>query len=227
MYWIISIVVLIIFAFLIWASSDVGSNVYLKTICKGCTDERVVTLTFDDGPNEFMTPKILDVLKQYDIKATFFLVGEKVIRNQEIVKRIYAEKHTIGNHTYSHTGFFPLWKFSRVKQELECCNDVISEVVGFTPKIFRPPFGVTNPIIGKVVKLFGFTAIGWSVRSLDTVDSYSREYVAKRVIRKLHPGAIILLHDRCKDADKLLVLIIEYALSHNYKFVSLNTILNR
>ena len=78
MCWIIVISLLVITLFLVWASADIGSNIYLKTICKGDTEEQVAALTFDDGPDEVMTERVLDVLKRHDIKATFFLIGEKV-----------------------------------------------------------------------------------------------------------------------------------------------------
>lgn len=226
MYWVIIILIIVLTLFLVWASADVGSNIYLKTTCKGCCTDSVVALTFDDGPDEFMTPKVLDVLREYNIKATFFLVGSKVDCNPDIVRRIVEDGHIVANHTYSHTGLFPLCSAHKVSQELIRCRQSILTATGLLPKLFRPPFGVTNPIIGKVVKKFGLTTIGWSIRSLDTVNRYSREEICNRVVTGLHPGAIILLHDRCHDADKLLKMVITSALEKGYSFTTIDKMLN-
>ena len=225
MYWIIIILALALTLFLVWASADVGSNIYLKVVCRGGNKERAIALTFDDGPDETMTPKVLDVLKHHGIKATFFLVGAKVDENPDIVRRIVAEGHIVANHTYSHSGLFPLSSGQQVKHELQKCNEAIKRTVGVSPKLFRPPFGVTNPIIGRVVKGLGLQTVGWSIRSLDTVSSESRENVCRRVERRLHPGAILLLHDRCAGADELLEKIIAAAERENYRIERLDSVI--
>ena len=207
MCWIILFVVACLL-FLVWASADIASGIYLKAICKGRTTDKVVSLTFDDGPDGDMTPRVLDILQQYGITATFFLIGNRVKNNPDIVARLYKEGHIVANHTYSHLSTFPLSGSSRVKQEIEDTNKAIFSVVGKVPHLFRPPFGVTNPIIGKVVKQKGLTTIGWSIRSLDTISSRSRNEVCEKVVGSLHPGAIILLHDVCQSTDVLLKQLI-------------------
>ena len=226
MCWLIIIFTILLILFLVWASADVASNVYLKTICKADVKEKVLTLTFDDGPDKINTPKVLDVLKKYNIQATFFLIGAKVEQNADIVKRIVEEGNIVANHTYSHGGYFPLCSRKKVELELTKCAESIYKTIGKYPKLFRPPFGVTNPIIGKVVTKLKFNAIGWSVRSLDTIENKTREEISNRVAKMIHPGAIILLHDRCKDADKLLESIIEYALKNDYSFITLDKMIN-
>lgn len=225
MYWVIIILAIALTLFLVWASADVGSNVYLKSVCKGAVKDKVVTLTFDDGPDELMTPKVLDVLKRYDIKAVFFLIGEKVDKNPDIVRRIVEEGHIVANHTYSHSGLFPLSGKGKVMQELQKCGESIKNAIGRYPLLFRPPFGVTNPIIGRAVNAQGLKTIGWSIRSLDTVDGKTRAEILRKVETKLHPGAIILLHDRCAKSDELLESIIESALNRNYSFIPLDKML--
>ena len=116
-------------AFLVWASADVGSNIYLKTLCRAKTTERVVALTFDDGPNEVTTPRVLDVLKRYGVQATFFVVGQSAEQYPEIVQRIVSEGHTVANHTYSHKALFPLSSAQSVKEELQRCNDAIASII--------------------------------------------------------------------------------------------------
>lgn len=225
MYCVIIILAIALTLFLVWASADVGSNVYLKSVCKGAVKDKVVTLTFDDGPDELMTPKVLDVLKRYDIKAVFFLIGEKVDKNPDIVRRIVEEGHIVANHTYSHSGLFPLSGKGKVMQELQKCGESIKNAIGRYPLLFRPPFGVTNPIIGRAVNAQGLKTIGWSIRSLDTVDGKTRTEILCKVEAKLHPGAIILLHDRCAKSDELLESIIESALNRNYSFIPLDKML--
>ena len=105
MYWLIVVIVVGIIIFFVWASADVGSNVYLKTLCKADREDKVVSLTFDDGPDKIITPLVLDILKEYDIKATFFLIGKKAEKHPYLVKQIVEEGHIIANHTYSHSGF--------------------------------------------------------------------------------------------------------------------------
>lgn len=222
----IAILTILLILFLVWASADVGSNIYIKTICKADVKDKVVALTFDDGPDETTTEKVLDVLKKYNIQATFFLVGSKVEKHPDIVKRIYSEGHIVANHTYSHSGFFPLCSGLKVMGEITKCASAIQKNIGKKPKLFRPPFGVTNPIIGKVVRDLELKTIGWSIRSLDTVRGKTREEIARKVQKNLHPGAIILLHDRCSKADELLENIIEGSLKNGYSFTSLDKMIN-
>jgi peptidoglycan/xylan/chitin deacetylase (PgdA/CDA1 family) len=113
-----------------------------------------------------------------------------------------------------------------VEKELTKCAEAIQKIIGKKPKLFRPPFGVTNPVIGKVLRSLGFKTIGWSIRTMDTVMVTKREYIAQKVKRNLHPGAIILLHDRCPKADELLENIIESTLKEGYSFASLDKIID-
>jgi len=225
MCWLIAIVVLCVLSFLVWASADIGSGLYLKSYCHKPTSEKILALTFDDGPDEEMTPKVLAILKQYNIKATFFMIGSKAAQLPHIVREIVAEGHSIGNHTYSHKGVFPLSGAKKVEIELRKCSSVIADIAGERPKLFRPPFGVTNPIIGRVVRKLGLNSIGWSIRSLDTVSRRSRENVCNGIIKRLHSGAVILLHDRCNDADILLQMLIPQIIEKDYRFTTIDNLI--
>lgn len=230
MYWIIVAVVVVVLvlvlAFLAWASADVGSNIYLPALCRGRRRGSVVALTFDDGPNEETTPRVLDILKQHNIKATFFLIGEKAKKYPHIVQRMVEEGHIVANHTYSHKGIFPVCTGRVVAAELQKCSDTIADIVGKHPKLFRPPFGVTNPIIGAKVKQMGMQTVGWSIRSLDSVVKIKSKSICARVVSKLHPGAVILLHDRCKDDDVLLQMLIREIGKRGYKIVQISEMFN-
>lgn len=205
-----------------WASAYIGSNVYVKAICSLKTEDRLLALTFDDGPHGMNTPLVLDVLKRYSVRATFFVIGKNIESNIDIIRRIVDEGHTIGNHTYSHSFGLPFYSTGKVASELEKCNRLIGDVTGKECTLFRPPFGVTNPNIGRAVRKMRMRTIGWSIRSFDTVSSRNRKDVAAGVIRKLHPGGIILLHDRCEDAANLLEEIIIYGVDNGYRFVSVD-----
>ncbi len=227
MCWIVAISVLLsVLAFLVWASTDVGSNVYVKTLCRSNTDSKHIALTFDDGPDEEMTPRVLDVLHQYNVKATFFLIGNKAERYPDIVRRMVEEGHTVAIHTYSHRPTFPLSNYATVVSELQDTRKAIIDITGKSPRLFRPPFGVTNLIIGKAVRYLGLQTIGWSIRSLDTVNSRRIDKTVARVCKRLHPGGIVLLHDRLVNADVLLDTLINEMLKRGYRAVTLDELLN-
>ena len=102
-------------------------------------DEKLIALTFDDGPDKDFTPQVLDILKKYDIKATFFVVGENVGWNPEILKREYEEGHAIGNHTYTHINVAKR-DYSEVDKEINKTQETIKKVIGKEPSLFRPPY---------------------------------------------------------------------------------------
>ncbi len=222
MYLIISILIVVVLAFLVWASADIGSNVHVRSYCRGPKDSAVAALTFDDGPHPVMTPKVLDVLGKHGVKATFFLVGGNVVKYPELVRRMVREGHLVCSHSYGHDVGFTYSSAANVQADLEKCRTAIENIAGKSPLLFRPPFGVTNPNIGKAVGRAGMKCIGWSIRSLDTVAGTPREDVVRKVMKKLHNGAVILLHDRCDEADIMLDEIIGQIKGRGYGFVTVD-----
>ena len=219
------LILVAIVSFFIWASADINSGVYVHCRCKGKTENKDIALTFDDGPDPVQTPKILDVLKQQNIKATFFLVGEKVLAHPDIVLRIHKEGHIIGNHTYSHNSAYPLWSAKRIRKNIQKANEAIYRIIGYKPRLFRPPFGVTNPSIAKAIN-GQYTCIGWNIRSFDTIEKRNREEICTRIINKLEKGSIILLHDRCPKSEILLVQLLSELQKRDFNVESLDKILN-
>ena len=208
--------VVAILAFLFYASYSIKSQVYVKALCRVKTTEKVVYLTFDDGPHAEQTPRVLDVLKRNNAKATFFCIGSHIAGNEQILKRIIDEGHTIGNHSFSHTNSFPLFSRRRMIADIEQCQKAIESATGTAPTLFRPPFGVTNPTVGKAVKTLNLKTIGWTIRTYDT-NRCSNEKIARRISRQLRPGAIILLHDRLPQSAERLQMVIDTVKENGYE----------
>jgi len=176
-------------------------RMFVDAILKGPEDARGVALTFDDGPSPKTTPKILDMLKREGHKATFFVIGKKAEKHPELVKRIVAEGHALGSHSYLHPRLFSLLSLAGVRADLKRSLEVLETITGEKPTLFRPPIGHTNPRVGKVVRELGLTVVGWSVRAQDGVASADPERVFLRVARGLEDGAIVLLHDAAERDD--------------------------
>lgn len=222
MWWIIAIVCVMLFFF--YASYNINSGVYVKAFCRKKTTDKTVALTFDDGPDDTYTPQILDILEQYHTPAAFFCIGEKAEKNPSIVQRAFAEGHLIGNHSYSHTGRFPLLPQKQMIADLQRAQQILEQTIGSPVTFFRPPFGVTNPTIAKTIRQLGYTTIGWSIRSLDTRKEPIPR-ILRRITRQLSPGAVILLHDRLPDSPELLRQLLAYLHKNDYKIVRVDQLI--
>jgi peptidoglycan/xylan/chitin deacetylase (PgdA/CDA1 family) len=180
-----------------WGALYLSSQFFLPAKVKGDPNSKSVAITFDDGPALHATLRVLEILKQYNAKATFFCIGKNVSAQPYLVKQIHEEGHLVGNHSYFHGSLFDLQPLSKMMTELRNTNTVIHEVIGQEPRFFRPPYGVTNPMLAKAVKHLKLTAIGWSVRSFDTV-AKEKDKLLNRVTENLKGGDVILFHDRCE-----------------------------
>lgn len=221
---IILVLIFVLSLFLFYASYSIRSGVYIKTLNRNPLKGKTIALTFDDGPDPIQTPKILDILKEHKIKACFFCIGHKIKGNEELIKRIINEGHIIGNHSFSHSAFFPLHSANWIKNDLKSCQTLLESATGENSKLFRPPFGVTNPMIAKAVKQLGYITIGWSIRSLDSCKN--KDATFKRFKRHLNKGDIVLLHDPLPESDVLLIDIIHYLNENNYKTERVDSLLN-
>lgn len=218
--WLLLILLIMYFYILVRGAINVCSGFYVEVFCKGTTQEKIVALTFDDGPDSIHTTQILDILNKHDVKASFFIIGKKAEQNEALIRRILEERHTIGNHSYSHDFFFDLFGRKKMEQDLLKTDEFIEKISGAKPAYFRPPYGVTNPTVAKVVKKLGHKAIGWSVRSLDTVLK-DEDKIVGRVLDRLHPGAVILLHDDREITVKSLEKLILKIKNEGYRFIGL------
>ncbi len=156
------------------------------------TNEKIIALTFDDGPDNVHTPNILDVLEKHHVPATFFLLGVRVEKYPEVVKRIDNEQHVIGNHTYWHPELTKTG-VQNMKFELEKGEQAIESVIKKKPKLFRAPYGALNETLVSGLSDLGYRAAGWSVDSEDW-KGIAKDKVKQRVINDIHPGAIVLMH---------------------------------
>lgn len=172
-------IVLSITVFMVWASASIRSGVYVRAFCREKTDRKVVYLTFDDGPHPPETERVLDVLRERGARATFFLIGSKVSGNEAVLRRMLEEGHALGLHTYSHAGTFPLLSFDKMLADVNEGKRAVESVAGKKISLFRPPFGVTNPTIAKVVRTLRLQTVGWDVRSFDTMFCKSSEHSCK------------------------------------------------
>ncbi|KFE99282.1 polysaccharide deacetylase [Chryseobacterium formosense] len=188
---------------LAWGSFDITLGYFVNSITHKRTKIKEVALTFDDGPTEF-TPKFLDILKENNVKATFFCIGKQIEKYPKTFQRIIAEGHTIGNHTLSHSNTTGFLSASKMVEEIEKCDEVMLKVGNLKTDLYRPPFGVTNPNIAKAIKKTHKKSIGWNVRSLDTITEDEKK-IYRKVTKGLKKGSIILLHDTSEKTYNVLV----------------------
>lgn len=221
MFSVVLIISLILLLLLIWASADIRSRVYVNSLCSVNCKEKKVAITFDDGPSQ-NTKSILEVLDRYNAKATFFLVGEKALNDVESVKSIVNKGHSVANHSWSHSSLLPIKPVDDITKELLDTNKVLFDITGKENIYFRPPFGVTNPLIAKSIKRTNMVSVGWSIRSFDTISWLPRRIICKRVVRKAKSGDIILLHDRVYQADVLLENVLNILHNKGFVFVTVD-----
>jgi peptidoglycan/xylan/chitin deacetylase (PgdA/CDA1 family) len=216
---------IIYLALLIYGSSVIQANFFAPAYCSVQTSEKIITLSFDDGPHSEYTPQVLSLLAQYKATATFFVIGKNIHGNESLLKRMIAEGHSIGNHSYSHSFFIDFKNVQGFKDELNQTSDLVFNIIGKRMKLFRPPYGVTTPNLAKTAKLLDYRLIGWNIRSLDTTKD-SVEVITQRVQSQIKSGAIILLHDTSHKTIQVLEQILIFVQQQGYKIVSIEQLLN-
>ncbi|MGC6589190.1 polysaccharide deacetylase family protein [Paenibacillus sp. Dod16] len=193
------------------------------------THNKVIALTFDDGPDAQNTVQILDLLKQYDAKATFFVVGSRVEKHPEIVARELQEGHEIGNHSYSHPPFHNI-NVSKLTSELNQTQDAIFQATGIRTVLFRPPGGSYNEAIVRTSKDFGMLTVLWSWHQ-DTLDwrKPGVNRIVKKVLDNAHNGDIVLMHDFVPSSTQTveaLKVILPELQKRGYEFVTVSELLS-
>ena len=170
-----------------------NSRVFGSVMGRLPTRERFIALTFDDGPNPDATPRILDTLSQFGVRATFFILGAHAERWPELVYRIAAEGHQVGNHGYFHRKLH-LKSPRFVERDISLGTVAIERSGAGSPRFYRPPHGFRNPWVSRIAASYGQRTIGWSLGVWDS-DLPGVKKIVKRTVDGVRPGSIVLLHD--------------------------------
>jgi peptidoglycan/xylan/chitin deacetylase (PgdA/CDA1 family) len=153
-----------------------------------------IALTFDDGPDADVTPRVLDLLDESGAQATFFCVGARARAHPHVVREIASRGHAVENHAFGHSRAMGFWGVGRMVRDIGDAQKVLADITGQAPKFFRAPFGIRTPLTEPALARLGLRCVAWNVRSLDSVDRRA-ERVAARIGGRLAPGAIVLMHD--------------------------------
>ncbi len=194
------------------------------------TDDKIIALTFDDGPFPKTTDMILDLLKKYNAKATFFVLGNKVERYPETIKREIAEGHEVANHTFNHVYFQRSISQATIREEIVRTEKALEALTGKKPQLFRPPGGYYNEHSIAIAKTLGYTTIMWSWHQ-DTNDwkSPGVNKIVNKVLNNARNGDIVLLHDYIPGSMqtvKALDTILDELTKRGYAFVTVTELMN-
>ncbi len=200
----------------------IRNNDWYGPVAKGfSTEGREVWLTIDDGPDPESTPEILDVLAEFDARASFFVIGEKVAWNAPLARRIVSAGHTLENHTYTHpSAFFWSLPCCLMRAEMQRCSHAIHVATGTGPRWFRSPAGMTNASVHPAAARAWLRVAGWSADGLDGLPGRSPEEIAGRILQHIRPGAIVMLHEGAgRDGAGVLRKLLPVLASEGYRCV--------
>ncbi|MGE4371608.1 MAG: polysaccharide deacetylase family protein [Xanthobacter sp.] len=186
--------------------------------------EKVVALTFDDGPNPITTPKLLDILKARGVHATFFVLGTRAAENPALLRRMIAEGHEIGNHSWNHPQL-PKIGTTGADKQIADANAAIARATGQKPRYLRPPYGAMTPALrSHLEQKYGMTFIYWSVDPLDWKNRNAKT-VRERILAKAQPGSIILLHDIHPTSVAAMPELLDTMLAKGYRFATVSELI--
>lgn len=188
--YILSTTLIVVFSiFIVVGIFDIRANYFLNSMTRIST--RKVLLTFDDGPDPQRSIEIAHILNKQNVGAIFFLVGKKIEKHPEVVSKLIELGFVVGNHSYSHNNNLPFYSSRKIIEDL----NKTEKLLGINSrKIFRPPFGITNPNIKRAIQKLNLKSIGWSIRSFDTIES-KHPNMYSRISSKMKGGDILLFHD--------------------------------
>ncbi|HET9393328.1 MAG TPA: polysaccharide deacetylase family protein [Candidatus Rubrimentiphilum sp.] len=175
-------------------SEQPGNQLFGRTLTQGPTNERVVALTFDDGPNPPYTDRILEVLEREHVHATFFLVGRAVQAYPHVVRREVRDGDAVGNHSWDHSHLVVLSP-GQVVQSIERTDAAIRAAAGVRTRLLRPPFGSRDWSVMQTAQRLGYTVVMWSAPLARDWEYPSAELIAQRVVAGVEDGSIVVLHD--------------------------------
>ena len=197
--------------------SELDRGVRRAKLLRGDPNRKWIAITIDDGPHPKYTPKLLAILKQYQVPATFFVVGEMAEKYPNLVRAEVRAGHLVGNHTYHHVSL-PLIPEEFVATEIQACGDVLRRITGETPHFFRPPGGQYNDMVAETAELLGYTMVLWTDDPGDYA-SPGDTVIERRTLESVSNGGIILLHDGIEQTVEVLPKILAYLQQRGYQFV--------
>ncbi|MGL5656132.1 MAG: polysaccharide deacetylase family protein [Fusobacteriaceae bacterium] len=204
-------------------------NIYSlpKIVSKGNSNEKSIALTFDDGPNTSSMLSILNLLKEYNIKATFFVIGQEVEHSHTALKRAFDEGHEIANHSYTHSNFSKLDE-KTLEFELDGTNNTILHIIGKKPKIYRAPYGIFSRSL-KIASALDLTPVMWDLDTLDWSSKTTSQSIIEHIKLNVKKNDIILMHTlqhNFKSYEALKILI-PYLIKEGYTFKTVSQITNK
>ncbi|GFN21719.1 MAG: polysaccharide deacetylase family protein [Thermoanaerobacteraceae bacterium] len=202
----------------------VGRARRLLPIYSVATTEKKVALSFDATWGAEYTPRILEILRQHNVKTTFFLTNIWLNKYPDVAKKIAAEGHEIGLHSATHPHFTSLSE-EEMEQELRENHRMVEEITGYKPELFRPPFGDYNDTVIRVVQRLGYKAIQWDVDSLDWQEHLSADDIYRRVVEGIKPGSIVLFHNNGRYTADVLGPLLEKLKADGYQVVPVSQML--
>ncbi len=223
--WFYPALVFVKLGIMFWGSYFINSNYHIKTLCEVKTDKKEIAITFDDGPDKNVTPVLLEVLNRHNAKAAFFCIGRKIEGNEAVLKKIDSEGHIIGNHSFSHSNFFDFFTAGKMKREFEQSDKLVFDATGKQMNFYRPPYGITTPAMKKAVAAKQYHTIGWSVRSMDSMQRNEQKLMSK-LTAQLKPGAVFLFHDTWAGVVPLIDKFLAEAKAQGYKVVRPDELFN-
>ncbi|ENY8713942.1 polysaccharide deacetylase family protein [Clostridioides difficile] len=202
---------------------DTNENVLIK---HGSREKKLIAITFDDGPHPKETSQVLDVLKKYNVKATFFIAGKHAKWYKEPLVRASKEGHEIGNHTFNHPDISNL-SSSQIEEEIVKCEDILKEVTGKKPTLFRPPFGsYREKELIEIAKKHDYKVVLWTGVDVKDWKNPGANSIADKIINKVQNGDIILLHDYAtNDTVEALDMFIPKMIEKGFKFVTVSELI--
>lgn len=211
--------------FIFYGCTTIRSGFFMPVVCAARTNEKQVSISFDDGPATSYTPAILEILKKENIKAAFFCIGNRIKGNEEIFRQVAESGHIIGNHSNSHHFWFDMFSSQKMLSDMRQMDEAMKAVTGLTPRLFRPPYGVMNPNLKRAIIEGGYIPVGWSVRSFDTVIKDDKKLLEK-INRGLKPGAVFLFHDTSSSTLTALPQFLKEVKNQGYQVVPLDKLLH-
>ncbi len=188
-------------------------------------DSKYIALTFDDGPHPKHTAWLLDELKERNVAATFFVLGSRIMDNQDLIKRMVDEGHLVGNHTFGHKLLSSLSR-NDIEEQINKTNDLIVELTGFLPTTMRPPYGSRNERLLDIVKDKNMAVVMWSIDPEDWKKK-SPASMNEHVKNRASEGDIILFHDMYETSVKAAVMVVDDLMKQGYVFVTVDELINK